>query len=242
MSDIDENDDNAGGYTLEEYDVGPTQQQQAAAEVSNLDFRMDAPPPSAGDGSMEQRLRGAADLAPPEGMQLARPAPGCCAPGEGSTHTGPKAVKADYEAAKQSLREKRMMADLQKERTMQPQKRVTQADLQMSAEEKAMLAKANKLVRTATALTHCVMPLSLSLSPLLSPPPARVAGVFKWLLCICCVLGVQSDEDSEDEDDAAFEKYKQERIAFVQNSLSDTVQHGQAGDAASSGTWHCPAA
>ncbi len=28
MSDIDENDDNAGGYTLEEYDVGPTQQEE----------------------------------------------------------------------------------------------------------------------------------------------------------------------------------------------------------------------
>src|SRR4051812_6811409 len=34
---------------------------------------------------------------------------------------------------------------------------------------------------------------------------------------------LQSDDDS-DEDDAAFERYKQERIAFVQNSLSVRLQ------------------
>lgn len=36
-------------------------------------------------------------------------------------------------------------------------------------------------------------------------------------LSLLCVR--QSDDDSDDEDDAAFEKYKADRIAFVQNSL-----------------------
>lgn len=142
---FDDNDDNEGGYTLEEYDVGPSQQQMAQQETSSIDFRMDAPPPAVGGGSMEQRLRAAGDLAPPEGMQLARPAPGCC--GGETSHTGPKAVKADYEAAKQILRDKRMRANIARERTLEPQKRVTLSDLTMTKEEKEMMKKANKGVR-----------------------------------------------------------------------------------------------
>jgi hypothetical protein len=147
MSEYGSDDDHAGGYTMEEYDIGPSHQQMQEAENAAIDFRMDAPPPSAGGGSMEQRFKAAGEMGPPEGMQLARPAPGCCAPAGGSSHTGPKAVKADYEAAKQILRDKRMRANIERERALQPQQRVELSDLQMTAEEKAMLAKANKGVR-----------------------------------------------------------------------------------------------
>jgi hypothetical protein len=202
MSEYGSDDDNAGGYTLEEYNVGPSQAEQAAQEKSNIDFRMDAPPPAMGGGSMEQRFKAAGELQPPEGMQLARPPPGCCAPDGGSSHTGPKAVKADYEAAKQILRDKRMRANLERERALQPQQRVQLSDLTMTEEEKEMLKKANKGVSFASSVTF-------SLSCM------RSDSIF---VCSFCVL-FQSDEDSEDEDDAAFEKYRQERIAFVQNSL-----------------------
>jgi hypothetical protein len=151
MSDYGSDDDNAGGYQLEEYDVGPTQQQQNAAEVSSIDFRMDAPPPSAYGGSMEQRLRAAGDMQPPEGMQLARPSPSCC-PGEGgSSHTGPKAVKADYERAKQFLRENRMRENLQRERAMQPQQRVRLEDIQPPPE----IQKANQVRHSECKRVSC---------------------------------------------------------------------------------------
>lgn len=53
----------------------------------------------------------------------------------------------------------------------------------------------------------------------LQSPANRCCVCARWLLSLC--LSCQSDEDTdEDEDDAAFERYKQERIAFVQNSLS----------------------
>jgi len=136
MSDYGSDGDDAGGYTLEEYDVGPTQAQQNAAEVSSIDFRMDAPPPSAYGGSMEQRFKAAGEMQPPEGMQLARPSPACCPGQGGSSHTGPKAVKADYERAKQHLRDNRMREQLQRERALNPQQRIRLEDIQRPEDAK----------------------------------------------------------------------------------------------------------
>jgi hypothetical protein len=136
-SDVDEDDDNAGGYTLEEYTIGPSHTEEVAADHSKLDFRMDAPPPST---SMESRLKEASEAAP-EGMQLARPK--CCNDPQ-TAQTGPKAVKADYEAAKVILRSQRMMAEIARERAIQPQKLVSLQDLSISPEEDAKLKRANK--------------------------------------------------------------------------------------------------
>lgn len=137
----DDVDDYHGDYTLEEYDIGPSVQQEEQKDAGSIDFRMDAPPPQT---SMENRLRDASQAAP-EGMQLARPSPECCAGGgPATTQTGPKAVKADYEAAKQVLRNKRLMENMRKERQITASVRVDLQALQMSPEEQARAKKAQQ--------------------------------------------------------------------------------------------------
>lgn len=145
--DDDETGDYHNDYTLEEYDIGPTVQEQEHQDVSNIDFRMDAPPPTR---SMENRLRDASEAAPPEGMQLARPDPSCC--GGASSHTGPKAVKADYEAAKQVLRNQRMMDRMRRERALEAGVRVDLTQLAMTPAEQARVKKAQE--KAANGVRH----------------------------------------------------------------------------------------
>jgi len=134
MSDIELDEDALarGEYTLEEYDVGPSQQEMAASELASMDARMDRLPPSMNEGSMESRLRMAGEDGPPAGMQLTH----STGPGGEKYQTGPKGVKADYERAQQILRQNRKFDAMRRERSLQPQKTVT-AESIMTPEERA---------------------------------------------------------------------------------------------------------
>jgi hypothetical protein len=189
MSDASDNDD-AGGYTLEEYDIGPSQQDLAAAENQTIDWRMDQPLQME-TGNMEARIRAdvermelQARLAGEEPPQFMMPSSSSSLSGASSSKTGPKAVLADYEEAKKVLRGKRMMENMRRERRLEPQEQVQPQHLQ--------------------------------------PTAAELAEMRKQKLAAEAKKNRSSDEEEEEDDDAAraaFEKYKQQRVAAVQASL-----------------------
>jgi hypothetical protein len=136
-------DDYNGDYTLEEFDIGPSDHQIDHKETSSIDFRMGAPPP---ERSLEARLRDASDAAP-QGMQLARDAggPGGCDGG----NTGVKGVKADFEAAKQVMRNERLMASMRKDRMLNPQPSI---DIEQLEKQKNKEIKKKEVRRVQSAI------------------------------------------------------------------------------------------